>query len=183
MKQVMFVQGGGAGAHRADARLAASLQRALGSDYAVDFPAMPHEHSPDYATWKQALATFIAALADGAVLVAHSVGAPILASLLSESASGPALGGLFLVAAPFVGRGGWQIEEYALPENLGALLPQGVPVFLYHGREDETVPFAHLALYAEAIPQAKVRALDGRDHQLNDDLSEVAADIRDLAGR
>ena len=56
----------------------------------------------------------------------------------------------------------------------------GVPVFLYHGRDDEIVPFAHAGLYAKALPHAVVRPLDGRNHQLNDDLSEVAADIRRL---
>jgi uncharacterized protein len=40
------------------------------------------------------------------------------------------------------------------------------------------VPFAHLALYAEKLPQAAVRELDGRGRQLNNDLSEVADDIK-----
>ena len=33
-------------------------------------------------------------------------------------------------------------------------------------------------LYARALPQATVYVLPGRDHQLNNDLSEVARDIR-----
>jgi len=37
-----------------------------------------------------------------------------------------------------------------------------------------------IGLYARAIPQAVVRRLTGRDHQLNNDMSEVAADIRRL---
>jgi hypothetical protein len=36
----------------------------------------------------------------------------------------------------------------------------------------------HLDLYEKAIPQAHVRRLSGRDHQLNDDLSKVAQNIR-----
>jgi len=43
-----------------------------------------------------------------------------------------------------------------------------------------TAPVAHVDLYAKAIPQAVVRRLRGRDHQLNNDMSEVAADIRCL---
>ena len=43
----------------------------------------------------------------------------------------------------------------------------------------ETVPFAHLALYAEKLPQAHTRSLD-RGHQLNNHLSEAAADIESL---
>jgi hypothetical protein len=45
---------------------------------------------------------------------------------------------------------------------------------------DKIVPFSHLDLYATALPQAFTRRLAGRDHQLNNDLSEVARDIRGL---
>ena len=40
--------------------------------------------------------------------------------------------------------------------------------------------YEHVGLYARAIPQAVVRRLNGRDHQLNNDMSEVAAEIRRL---
>jgi uncharacterized protein len=53
-----------------------------------------------------------------------------------------------------------------LREDFAAKLPRGTPVFLYHGRDDEIVPFAHLALYAEKLPQAAVRELDGHGHQI-----------------
>ncbi len=42
------------------------------------------------------------------------------------------------------------------------------------------MPFAHLALYTGALPDATVREFDGRGHQFNNDLSEVAADIKRL---
>jgi hypothetical protein len=42
------------------------------------------------------------------------------------------------------------------------------------------VPFAHLALYRQKLPQARVRELVGRGHQLDDDLSEVARDLLGL---
>ena len=64
--------------------------------------------------------------------------------------------------------------------GLGKRLPAQTPVFVYHGSEDATAPFEHVGLYARAIPQAVVRRLNGRDHQLNNDMSEVAADIRQL---
>jgi predicted alpha/beta hydrolase family esterase len=50
---------------------------------------------------------------------------------------------------------------------------------MYHSRNDEIVPFAHLALYAEKMPHAQIRSLE-RGHQLNGDLSEVVADIKSL---
>jgi hypothetical protein len=36
----------------------------------------------------------------------------------------------------------------------------------------------HADLYGRAIPQAQVHRLPGRDHQLNNDLREVAEAIR-----
>jgi len=42
------------------------------------------------------------------------------------------------------------------------------------------VPFTHLALHAEKFPQSTIREFDGRGHQLNNDLSEVTADIKGL---
>jgi len=179
-KQVLFVQGAGDGAYALDAKLAGSLGKALGADYDVRYPCMPDEAAPDGAAWKRRLAAEIGALADGAILVGHSAGAAVLVAVLAERASERRIAGLFLIAAPFFAPGGWEVEGFALPGDLGARLPRGVPVFLYHGRDDEIVPFAHAGLYARALPHAVMRPLDGRNHQLNDDLSEVAADIRHL---
>ena len=89
---------------------------------------------------------------------------------------------IFLIAAPYVGEGGWPSEDIEGTTNLGARLSRKTSIFLYHGSGDETAPFAHLDLYAKAIPQAVKRPLPGRDHQLDNDLSEVAADIRRLVG-
>jgi len=58
-----------------------------------------------------------------------------------------------------------------------------VPVLLYHGEDDATVPVAHVERYAAALRHARVRRPAGRDHQLKNDLSEVVRDIRELASR
>jgi fermentation-respiration switch protein FrsA (DUF1100 family) len=50
-------------------------------------------------------------------------------------------------------------------------------VFLFHGTVDKSVALAHVELYAKAIPHAVVRTLADRDHQLGNDLSEVARAI------
>jgi pimeloyl-ACP methyl ester carboxylesterase len=55
-----------------------------------------------------------------------------------------------------------------------------MPLFFYHCRDDETVPFDHLALYKKAVPQAAVREIDAGGHQLNNDLALVAEDIKTL---
>ena len=178
-REVLFVQGGGRGAHQVDASLVASLANELGSDYEVHYPIMPHEDRPDYPAWNRILIEQLARLGDGVILVGHSVGATIVVWSLAEGQPQHQMAGVFLIAAPFVGDGGWQIEDFAPPKDIGTRVPD-VPIYLYHGREDETVPFAHVDLYAAALPQAFVRRLAGRNHQLDDDLSEVARDISGL---
>jgi predicted alpha/beta hydrolase family esterase len=177
--KVLFIQGGGAEAHAWDAKLASSLAEKLGPDYEVIFPEMPNEADPNYLAWKGRIQEQLQAAGDGTVLVGHSIGASMLMKMLAEGDAGASLKGVFLVAAPFVhARKGWQWKEAELPVNASGKLPGDLPLFLYHGQEDEEVPFAHLALYMETFPRAVGRALPGRNHQINDDLTEVAEDIR-----
>jgi pimeloyl-ACP methyl ester carboxylesterase len=179
-KQILFVHGAGEGAYDADAKLAANLRDQLGPHYKVHYPRMPNEAAPDAPAWKRRLAKEVAAMGSGAILVGHSAGATIAIMAVAERRIKQRLAGLFLVSAPFCGDGGWQIEGFDLPTKLDERIPAGVPIFFYHGRDDETVPIAHVGLYAKSIPDAVVRRLRGRNHQLNDDLSEVAVDIKRL---
>jgi hypothetical protein len=103
-----------------------------------------------------------------------------LINALAENPPDRKLSGVFLIAAPFVGAGGWPSEEIKPSPELGARLPEATPIYLYHGSADDTAPFAHIYLYARAIPYALVHRLEGRNHQLDDDLAEVAADVRAL---
>jgi predicted alpha/beta hydrolase family esterase len=184
MHNVLFVQGGGKNVHdQWDNRLVDSLQRNLGSDYEITYPRMPNEADPNYRTWKAALSREFANLDDDTLLVGHSLGGVILVKALVEEPRQRAFGGVFLIAAPFVGDGGWTSEDMELPSDLGSRLPASMPIYLYHGSNDAEIPFGHVELYARAIPQAFVRRLPGRDHQVNEDLSEVAADIRHLNDR
>lgn len=182
-RQVLFVQGGGEGTYDDwDAKLVASLRRELGQGYEVLYPRMPREDDPSFARWKPALEGALESLAAGAVLVGHSIGATILLKLLAETQPPRELLGIFSIAAPFVGEGGWAVDTLQLPMDLGARLPQSAPVHFFHGLADETAPPDHVELYARAVPQARAHRLPGRDHQLNDDLKEVAESILTLAG-
>lgn len=181
MRQVLFIQGGGEGVHdQWDNRLVDSLRSELGPEYEIRYPVMPQESDPTLAAWKPALERELAALEPGAVVIGHSVGGTILIHVLAERTPPSSLGAICLIAAPFIGAGGWTSDEIEPPSDLAARLPGDVPVFLYHGRDDDTVPFAHVELYARAIPRAHVRRLADRDHQLNNILSELASDIRRL---
>ena len=179
--QVLFIQGGGEGTHDEwDNKLVESLGRKLGPDYEIGYPRMPNEADPNYVRWKTALKREFATLGDGAILMGHSIGGTILIQVLAKEPPAWMPGGIFLIAAPFVGKGGWASEDIKPISELGTRLPPQVPVHLYHGSADETAPFEHVRLYEQAIPQAVVRRLAGRDHQLNNDLTEVAADILGL---
>jgi predicted alpha/beta hydrolase family esterase len=177
--QLLFIQGGGAGVHDEwDDKLVESLRRELGPTFEIRYPRMPNEDDPIYAVWKSAIERELAALNDGAILVGHSVGGTILINALSELPLVRELSAIFLLATPFVGEGGWSSDDLKSPRDLGARLPGGVPIFIYHGLADDTAPPSHAELYARAIPQARVHRLQGRDHQLDNDMSEVAAAIR-----
>jgi predicted alpha/beta hydrolase family esterase len=178
-KQVLLIQGAGEGAHNEDAKLAESLRKELGPEYEVRYPAMPDEDNPDDDAWGAVIAAELAAMGEHAIVVGHSAGAATLCMFLAAKDVERSVAGIFLVSAPFFGEGGWQVEGFTMPNDLGGRLPDA-PVFLYHGSDDETAPIAHLDLYARAIPRAVVRRLEGRDHQLDDDMTEVARDIESL---
>lgn len=181
MNQLLFIQGGSAGAHDEwDDKLVDSLQRELGPGWDIRYPRMPDEDNPHYAAWKLAIAREIAALDDGAILVGHSLGGAMLANTLVEQPPEKRIDAVILVSAPFVGEGGWPGDEFTTPANLGERLPPGVPVHIFHGDQDISAPPAHAALYARAIPQARTHRLAGREHRLGNDLGEVAGVIKSL---
>lgn len=178
-KHVLFIHGAGEGAFEEDGLLAASLQNALGSAYEVHYPNMPEQDSATYADWKAPIERELASLDDAAILVGHSVGASVLVSYLSERQIDKPVSALLLLATPYWGADEfWTWDEVHLGEDIATKLASIPRIFLYHSRDDDTVPFAHLAMYAAKLPQATVRVFDGRGHQFGNDLSEVAEDIR-----
>jgi predicted alpha/beta hydrolase family esterase len=178
-KQVLFVHGAGGEAFGEDEALVRSLREALGPDFAVEYPEMPDADAPEFGKWGARISRELSALDGEVILVGHSLGASTLLKYLSEERVEKPIAGLFLIATPYWGTEDWE-AEYALREDFPVTLPEDMPIFLYHSRDDEWVPFAHLALYAGQLPQATVREFENRGHQLGDDLSEVAEDIARL---
>jgi uncharacterized protein len=182
-RQILFIQGGGAGAYREDRALVGALRHALGTGYEIRYPQMPREEDPGYELWQRRLARELGALRPGTLLIGHSLGGSFLLKFLSEEKMDAEIAGLFLIATPYWGGEGWRYEGYekvALFEGSQAWWPRLGPIFIYHARDDEVVPFAHMELYANKFPQAVTRAFDTGGHQLNNDLSAVAADITTL---
>lgn len=177
MIDVLFIQGASRGAHAADAKLVASLTEHLGADYSVRYPRMPNEDEPKYSAWASTFSKELAAAASQVVLVAHSIGVCFMLRYLALNEIKPPPLGVFLAAAPFIGEHGWQDADFELPVRASKELRQ-IKMFFFQGGADETVPAAHLALYEQVFPHATVRRLPGRNHQLDDDLTEIAAAIR-----
>lgn len=176
-KSVLFLQGAGEDGYDADLKLVDSLRGLLGEDYTVVYPRMPDADHPRHEQWKAAILQQLAALGSETIVVGHSLGASLLLKVLSEETTSAAA--VFLIATPYWRAEDWEVDEYALRDDFATHLPQ-VPISLYHSRDDEIVPFEHVNRYAQMLPQAHVREFDGRGHQFNDDLSEVAADIQQL---
>lgn len=179
-KEVLFIQGGGNGGYEADAKLAASLQERLGADYNVRYPEMAvDEAAPDFG-WGRQIDKEIAAIQGEMMLVGHSLGASLLLKHLSEYEVKKKIGGIFLISTPFwSGDESWK-QGLKLREDFANTLPKGVLIFLYHSRDDEEVSFSNLAQYADKLPQAIIREIASGGHQLNNDLTQVALDIKNL---
>jgi len=176
-KEVLFIQGGGEAGYEADEALVASLRAALGPAYTVRYPRMSVEQKPDFG-WGAQIGKQLAASTSGVVLVGHSLGASLLMKYVTEHAIKRQIAGIFLIAAPFWGAAQ---QALALQDDFGHRLPQGAPVFLYHALDDEQVGVEHVDKYAQKLPGATVRKLASGGHQLGNDLTAVANDIRSLA--
>jgi hypothetical protein len=179
-RHVVFIHGAGEGAYKADKLLADNLQHELGSTYKVDFLRMQDEENAPYDTWKDQVESTLAAIDSPVTLVGHSIGGSHLLKVLTEIKISTPISGVFILDAPFWGGVGWQYEGYKeleLPNDTSVKLPEYIKLFLYHATDDEIVPFEHLNLYTELIPQAVPRTINTGGHQLDNDLSVVARDI------
>ena len=177
---VLFVHGAGEGAYEEDGLLVASLRDALGPSYEVRYPRMPLEESAQYLDWTARIASSLPPQGSEVVLVGHSVGGSVLLRYLCEKPVEASVTGLFVIAAPFWGADDfWDWDEARLPEDAAEKLATVPRIFMYHSRDDEVVPFSHLALYSARLPQATIRPVDVGGHQLENDLADVAHDIAD----
>jgi len=138
---------------------------------------MPRPDEPHYWAWARRIDQLIAKT-KSPILVGHSFGASVLLKYLSETVRRPAFTGLFLVATPF-----WEnFPEFALAPDFGARLRDVKALYLYQSRDDAEITLEHLERYRRALPQAKVRVLEGRGHEFNQpQFPELVADIRHVS--
>lgn len=143
---------------------------------------MPGAEEPHYAPWSERLGQILDEDDGPLVVVGHSLGGSALLKHVAETERREPITGLLLVAVPFWGREeDWELE-WALPENWPDPSTKLPPTFILHSRDDEEVPFAHLGRYAQRIPAATPRLLEGNGHLFDHgELTEIAETVRALA--
>lgn len=177
-KHLIFFHGSGSEeGYDTDAKLVASLKLKLGSGYSIHYPLLSSDGTPDLGRRKQ-ISHEISASEDDVILVGHSFGASMLLACLSEMEIKKRIAGIFLIGTPFwSGDEDW-VQAFKLQSNFAEKLDQKIPLFLYQCRDDEEVPFGHLAIYKQQLPWATFREISTGGHQLNNDLTIVANDIK-----
>lgn len=179
-KHVLFIQGGGDDGYEADAKLADSLQAVLGDAYEVSYPELQSDESVSDFDWPRQIGQAINDIEGDLILVGHSLGASLMLKYLSETNTRKKISGIFLIATPWwSGDADW-VKGLKLQHDFPGKLPGDIPIFLYHSKDDDVVPFEHLSLYAQKLPQASIHEIEEGGHQFNNDLKFVAKDIKKL---
>lgn len=177
---LLFFQGGGGAAdYEADDKLVDSLKRNLGSGFDLHYPQLMNKETPDLGRREQ-IHQEISISREPVVIVAHSLGASMLLACLSEAPVRKKITAVFLLATPFwSGDADW-VKPFKLLPDFANKLDAGIPLYFYHCRDDEEVPFDHLAFYKQQLPWASFREINAGGHQFNNDLTIVANDIKSI---
>lgn len=176
-KHILFLHGGGDDGYEEDAKLVASLQATLGDACEIHYPHLSSDENLPDLGWPQQIAGLLPARENEVIVVAHSLGASMLLKCLSENQVQANIAGIFLLAAPFwSGDANW-VRGLKLQNGFESKLSRNIPLFFYHCKDDEEVPFAHMDRYRQKLPWAVYRELPNGGHQLNNDLRPIAKDI------
>ena len=168
---ILFIHG--AGGFTEDRAIADAMGSALG--LAVDMPEFS-DTDMSFEAWADPVRRLVGQLSSEDIVVAHSFGASILLRVLAEGIPfRPERA--FLLAMPDWSPEGWDVEEYAFfgPEP-------DTSVSLHQCRDDEVVPFEHLALSRRVLPSARFVEHQTGGHQFVGAISAIASDILDDNG-
>ena len=157
---ILFLHG--AGGYADDQAIVAALRIDL--DDEVRMPDLGDEDM-SHATWSAQIAAHLAPDVD--TVVGHSFGGSTVLKLLTESRLD--LHRLILLAVPGWGPDGWDLAEYALPDDADQRLDPGLSIELHHCLDDEVVPADHVDLLARRLPRAAVVRHSHGGHQFEGD--------------
>jgi predicted alpha/beta hydrolase family esterase len=183
-KQILFIHSAGPQGHDEGSNgLVEYLLAILGNDYSIRHPLMPHPENPRYDAWKIKLKEELENSDHNLILIGHSLGASIILKYLSEENYSSDIEGLFLISTPYWKKKADGIDEFVLTKNFAFRLKKISPIYFYHSKEDQWVPFSHLVDYSKAVPHAIIRKLEGHEHEFGYGLPLLIEDIRQLEKR
>lgn len=163
-KQILFIHSAGAQSDtEGSGPFLRRLHRETGNSYMIKAPSMPRPGNPDCLNWMDTIDAKIHLLKGPVILIGHSFGGAVLFKYLSERTVEVPIAGLHVIAAPYWGLEEWGSENCELKPGFGQKLT-GIPIHLYHSKDDEIVPFPHLKQYQKKLPRASTHELDGYGH-------------------
>ncbi|KQU58840.1 alpha/beta hydrolase [Rhodococcus sp. Leaf278] len=167
VRRLLFVHG--AGGFVDDAELARGLAEALRLD--LRMPELS-DTAMGFEDWAEPIRQHLDRLGPEDSVIAHSFGASILVRVLAERRRNRPVRAALLAMPDWTPRG-WDVADYAFtdPEPETALT-------LVHCRDDEVVPFSHLALNSTALPSARVVEFPTGGHQFDGMIEAIAAGFR-----
>lgn len=178
--RILFIHGAGAqDTDDSSQPLLRGLRDALPRGTIVDAPIMPGPDHPDAVAWGDAVRGHMVAIDEDFVAVGHSLGGSTILKAVAEHGAPANLLGLVMMAMPFWP--GWDVPDYAVPEDTGPL--RDIPLILYASTDDETVAIDHLDRYGEMLPRGLLKRVSGTDHLFDRaPFHAIARDIVSLFG-
>jgi len=156
------------------------LRENLGKEFRIHAPVIEEPGAPTYKMWETMLDRELCRLSEDVFLIGHSLGGSVLAKYLSEKKCRFQTTGLFLVAAPWWGLGGWDANEFAPDTDLLIDFSKKLLIHIYHCTDDSVVPFSNAKLYKKLIPDAFLHELTGHDHVFAEGLPLLVEQIRNI---
>lgn len=179
--EILFIHSAGPQGHfEGSDFLISYIRKSLANSYSIHSPIMPDNDNPHYETWKEKLESEFNSIGDDLILIGHSLGGSVLLKYLSESTTSKHVRGLFLVATPYWGKQGWDVNEFALQKDFAAHLKNISRIHLYQSKDDEVVEFSHIRYYSQQFPKATVHEVNHRGHLFSKGIPELIIDIQNL---
>jgi predicted alpha/beta hydrolase family esterase len=166
MVTVLFIHSAGSqGPGEGSNRLLNALAAALPAGLTLVAPAMPDPDNPEAEPWLAALQSAMGRIEGRFLIVGHSLGGSVTLQGLARDGMPINLAGVILVATPFWGPKGWNMDSFALPGNAAETLAALPALTILQGDKDDVVSADHPDHYKDVLPFAKSTILAGVDHE------------------
>lgn len=118
-----------------------TLPQNLGENFDVLLPRMPNGTNARYEEWKIWFERLIPFVDENVIFIGHSLGGIFLAKYFSENIFPKKIKAIILVAAPFDDASQESLVDFKLPSSLSKLTQNCGMIYLFHSKDDPTVPF------------------------------------------